>query len=282
MKSFPTSETLHGVGVGLRSQHYATILENLPPVPWFEALTDNYCSDGGMNKMRLLQIREHYPLVLHGVGLSIGSTDPLNQDYLRQLKTLCEQVQPTLVSDHLCWIGVNQQCLHELMPLPYTEEALQHVVQRVQQVQEFLGRRILLENPSSYLSYQHSTMGEAEFLMACAEQADCWILLDVNNVYVSSVNHDFDPVAYLHAIAVDRVKQFHLAGYSDQTTHLLDTHGRVVQAPVWLLYEQALQRFGPVPALVEWDLDIPDFDTLWAEAKYAQSMMERICVDCTA
>jgi uncharacterized protein len=263
--------------VGLRAQHYQTILETFPELPWFEALTDNYCSSGGMDLVRLMQVREHYPIVLHGVGLSIGSTDPLNKEYLSKLKSLCQRVQPAYVSDHLCWIGVENHYLHELMPLPYTEEALAHVADRVKQVQDYLGRQIMLENASSYLSYQHSTMFEAEFLAALAEKADCWILLDVNNVYVSSYNHGFDAKTYFDYLPKARIKQMHLAGYSDEKTQLLDTHGKPVQTPVWALYEESLKKFGPVPGLIEWDNDIPEFDVLLKEAQHAAKIMENVC-----
>jgi hypothetical protein len=263
--------TIDKVGIGLRSQHYSYILENLPEIDWFEVLSDNYFMSGGLPLYYLEQIREHYPVTLHGVGMSLGSTDTLNIDYLTRLKSLITRVEPVYVSDHLSWISVNNHYLHDLIPLPYTEENMAHLVQRITQVQEFLGRQILIENPSAYISFTNSTMTEGEFLQGLLTQADCYLLLDVNNLYVSAVNFNFDPIKYLQQIPKDRVKQIHLAGYEEKEDYLFDTHGYPVHPPVWELYKIALQTLGIVPTLIEWDTDIPEFEILMAEANQAKA-----------
>ncbi|MBI1909394.1 MAG: DUF692 domain-containing protein [Deltaproteobacteria bacterium] len=261
-----------GFGVGLRTKHYGYILKNEPPIDWFEVISENYMVPGGRPLFVLDQIKERYPVVMHGVSLSIGSTDPLNKVYLKNLKSLAERVQPQWISDHLCWTGTGGHNAHDLLPLPYNEEALDHVVRRVKMVQDFLERPLLLENVSSYLQFTHSTMTEWEFLSSVAREADCFILLDINNIYVSAVNHSFDPQEYLHAVPVDRVKQYHLAGHSDKGTHLLDTHDHPIKPEVWGLYKQAIRRFGPVSTLVEWDDHIPPFPKLFEVAKKAKKM----------
>jgi len=224
----------------------------------------------------LERVRRDYPVTLHGVALSIGSADPLNAQYLRNLRRLVQRIEPALVTDHLCWTGVDGCGLYDLLPLPYTEETLAHVVSRVREVQDWLGRRIVLENPSTYVQFRHSTMVEWDFLAAVAEQADCGILLDVNNVYVSATNHRFDPVRYLDAISLARVAQMHLAGFTDMGTYLFDTHSAPVSDAVWRLYAHAVRRFGSVSTLVEWDQDIPGFDRLCDEAEHARSIAEDI------
>ena len=264
-----------GFGVGLRRQHYSYVLENRPKIDWFEVISENFMVDGGRPLEVLEGVRSNYPIVLHGVSLSIGSVDPLNRDYLEKLATLARRFEPAWISDHLCWTGVGGRNLHDLLPLPYTEEAVRHVVSRVRQVQEILGRRILLENVSSYLRFEHSTLTEWEFLRAVAEEADCAILLDINNIYVSAFNHRFDPAAYLEAMPAERVVQFHLAGHSDHGSYLLDTHDHPVCEAVWALYEDAVRRFGPVPTLIEWDDNIPPFDTLAATADEARFRSRR-------
>jgi len=270
-----TPRPISGIGVGLRAPHFPYILKNLPKIAWFEALTDNFMIDGGANLYRLEQIRQHYPITLHGVGLSIGSCDPLSEAYLARLATLVERYQPALVSDHLCWVSTQQQFLHELLPLPYTEEAVLHVANRVIQVQDRLKRRIALENVSSYLTYTHSTLSEWEFISAIAEQADCQILLDVNNIYVSSQNHQFSPQDYLSGIPKQRVAQYHLAGFSDEGTHLLDTHGAPIAEPVLKLFQQTVKQIGEQPTLIEWDNNLPDFTALQQEAqRVKQSIRE--------
>lgn len=254
-----------GYGLGLRPDHYTAVLEQHPPVDWFEVISENFLVPGGRPLHYLMRIREHYPVVLHGVSLSIGSVDPLNQDYLRALRKLADRIEPAWVSDHLCWTGAGGINAHDLLPLPYTEEALLHVADRVGRVQEALGRRILLENVSSYLSYTDSTLTEWEFLATLAEMADCLILLDVNNVHVSSVNHRFDPLEYLDAIPAARVWQHHLAGHTRQGGMLVDTHDQPVPEPVWALYQAAVDRFGRVSTLIERDDNIPPLGELMLE-----------------
>jgi uncharacterized protein (UPF0276 family) len=271
----PKARPFLGFGLGLRKEHYEAILQGQPTVDWFEILTENYLVDGGKPLHYLDRIRTQYPLVMHGVSLSIGGTDPLNFDYLRQVKALTERIEPVWISDHLCWTGVDGFNLHDLLPLPYTEEALKHVVRRVGQVQEFLGRRILLENVSSYVSYADSEMSEGEFLAAMAEAADCLILLDINNIYVSARNHGFDPYEYLNHIPAERVWQFHLAGHFDRGDLLIDTHDRPMIDEVWALYEAAAARFGPVSTMIERDDDIPPLEVLIEELNRARRIGER-------
>ncbi len=259
-----------GFGLGLRTDHYHSVLEQRPAVDWFEILSENYMVGGGKPLHFLDRIRLDYPMAMHGVSLSIGGTDPLNADYLRELKTLIERVEPQWVSDHLCWTGVKGQNLHDLLPLPYTEAAVRHVAERVRQVQDYLGRQILLENVSSYLTYQSSEMPEWEFLDSVAEQADCLILLDINNIYVSSHNHQFDPLDYLHAVAPQRVMQFHLAGHTHQGNIIVDTHDQPVIDPVWALYAAAVRRFGAVSTMIERDDNIPPLSELLDELEQAR------------
>ena len=261
-----------GYGVGLRLPHYSYVLEAQPAVDWFEIISENFMVPGGRPLHVLDRVRQRYQVAMHGVSLSIGSTDPLNLEYLRQLKALAERIEPAWISDHLCWTGVGGHNAHDLLPLPYTEEALAHVVERVRRVQDYLGRRILLENVSSYLTFCDSALTEWEFLSNAVEQADCAILLDINNIFVSAYNHDFDPNDYLAAIPPARVAQFHLAGHSDHGTHLLDTHDHPVRSEVWDLYATAVGRFGPVTTLIEWDDHIPDFGRLQAEAQQAAAI----------
>ncbi len=269
---------IQGAGVGLRTPHYAHIEQQKPSIPWFEALVDNYLGKGGAPLRHLESVRQDYPLTFHGVGMSLGSTDPLNMAYLGRLKDLVERFQPAYVSDHLCWVSFEGQYAHELLPLPYVESAVNHVAERIQRVQEFLGRSILIENVSSYLTYKASQMEEWEFLNLVVEKAGCEVLLDINNIYVSAHNHGFDPEAYLLAVPVHKVRQFHLAGYEDQGTHLLDSHAESVHAPVWDLYEKALTHLGPLPTLIEWDNNIPEFHVLYAEATKAQALMGTVGV----
>jgi uncharacterized protein (UPF0276 family) len=241
---------------------------------WFEAISENFMVDGGRPLEVLEGVRNNYPIVLHGVSLSIGSADPLNRDYLEKLATLARRFEPAWISDHLCWTGVGGRNLHDLLPLPYTEEVVRHVVSRVREVQETLGRHILLENVSSYMTYRHSTLSEWEFLSAVAEEADCGILLDVNNVYVSAFNHGFEAERYLAGVPVERVVQFHTAGHSDHGSYLLDSHDHPVCEAVWALYEKAVRRFGSVATLIEWDDNIPEFATLAAAADEARDRCE--------
>ena len=262
-----------GAGIGLRAEHYREIIDTQPDIPWFEVLSENYFGAGGLPVYHLEQVREHYPVTLHGVGMSLGSTDPVNTDYLARLKRLIDLIEPAWVSDHLAWISVGGRHVHDLLPMPYTEEALTHFTRRVIEVQEFLGRRLMIENPSSYLQYRDADLTEAEFLAALARDADCDLLLDVNNLYVSGTNHGFDPYDYLSVLPVERVREIHLAGYEEHDDYLFDTHGYRVRPPVWKLYAAALERFGAVPTLIEWDTDIPSLDVLLDEAGKAGKIM---------
>ena len=267
--------TLQGFGLGFRPPHYEAILNEPRGIDWLEIVTENYLVPGGQPLSYLDRIRERFPMVMHGVSLSIGSTDPLDHDYLRGVRELAARIEPEWISDHLCWTGVEGRNLHDLLPLPYTEEALKFVVARVGEVQERLGRQILLENVSSYLTYRDSELTEWQFLREVAECADCAILLDINNIYVSSVNHGFDPVQYLEAIPPARVRQFHLAGHSDMDGHLIDTHDHPIIAPVWDLYAKALTRFGDVPTMIERDDNIPALSELIDELAVARTLSRR-------
>jgi uncharacterized protein (UPF0276 family) len=264
-----------GFGLGLRVDHYEAVLADHPPVDWFEVLTENYLVPGGKPLHYLMRIRERFPVAMHGVSLSIGSTAPLDHEYLRQVKALAARVEPEWVSDHLCWTGVAGRNTHDLLPLPYTEQALDHVVARVRTVQEVLERRILLENVSSYVSFRDSPLTEWQFLAEIARRADCLILLDVNNIYVSSVNHEFDPLEYLSAIPPERVQQIHLAGHEDHGDYLVDTHDHPVADPVWDLYASALRRCGPVSTMIERDDHIPPLAELCTELDQARSLARR-------
>jgi uncharacterized protein len=264
-----------GFGLGLRVDHYQAILADNPRIDWFEALTENYLVPGGKPLDYLMRIRERYPMVLHGVSMSIGSTQPLDRNYLAQLKALAARIQPAWISDHLCWTGIAGRNMHDLLPLPYTEEALANVVERVRTVQDVLGRRILLENVSSYVTYRDSQLREWEFLREIAQRADCLLLLDVNNIYVSSVNHEFDPLEYLQAIPVDRVQQIHLAGHENHGDYLIDTHDHPVPDPVWELYDAAVRRFGSVSTMIERDDNIPPLEELCSELDAARQLAER-------
>ena len=266
-----------GLGVGLRSVHFQHILKHQPAVDWFEVISENFIDSQGRPRYVLEQIAERYPVVMHGVSLSIGSTDPLNFDYLANLKRLARHVNARWISNHLCWTGVLGHNTHDLLPLPFNEESLEHVIGRVRAVQDFLERPLVLENPSSYVTFAASSMPEWEFLARLAKETDCGILLDVNNVYVSSVNHEFDPIEYIRAIPHERVVQCHLAGHADCGTHRIDTHDREVLDPVWDLYRLAHKLTGGVSTLLEWDANIPPFEVVHAEVlKAKQHMGERL------
>src|SRR6201987_2047286 len=271
MRTFPSL----GFGLGLRVPHYEAILASRPAVDWFEVLTENYLVPGGRPLHYLQRIRDHYPLAMHGGSLSIGSSAPLDREYLRELKSLAQRIEPAWISDHLCWTGVGGRNTHDLLPLPYTEEALAHVAERVRTVQDFLGRRILLENVSSYVAFRDSRLSEWEFLGEIAARADCLILLDVNNIYVSSVNPEFHPLAYLDGIPAGRVQQIHLAGHEDHGDYLVDTHDAAVPDPVWELYAEAARRFGAVSTMIERDDHIPPLEELCAELAQARAWCER-------
>ena len=259
-----------GFGLGLRPQHYEDILSGNPSVDWFEFISENYLIPGGRPLAMLDQIAERYPLVQHGVSLSIASTQPFDEDYLDGLKNLAKRVKPKWVSDHLCWTGVHGVNLHDLLPFPYTKEALDHVVSRVHYVQERLGRQLCLENVSTYVEFNQSEMTEWDFIAEMAKRTGCWLLFDVNNVFVSSFNHGYDAQEFLNGIPADRVVQFHLAGHTDNGTYIIDTHDMPVRDEVWQLYEAALRRFGPVSTMIERDDNIPPLAELVEELDHAR------------
>ena len=265
-------------GIGLRADHYAAVLESRPTIGWLEIHPENYFGAGGKPLYFLEQIRAFYPLSLHGVGLSLGSMDPLNSIHLEKLKVLIQRFEPALVSEHVSWGSVGGRFLNDLLPLPYTEEALNHMVDRVTQIQDYLGRQILVENISSYMRYQHETMTEWEFVAALAEHSGCGLLLDVNNIFVNACNHHFDPAAFLQSIPRAPVQEIHLAGFTvnrlDDGEVLIDTHNQPVYPAVWDLYRQAVQRFAAIPTLIEWDTDLPPLQTLLDEAKRADIILE--------
>jgi len=271
-----TKPTFLGFGLGLRPQHYREILDSTPKVDWFEVISENYMIRGGQPLRMLDQIRERYPIVMHGVSLSIASTAPLDMEYLRRLKTLAERANPRWISDHLCWTGVHGVNLHDLLPIPYTNEALDHVVQRITQVQDFLGRRLTLENVSSYVTFGQSEMTEWEFVSEVATRADCWLLFDVNNVYVSAFNHGFDAGAFLRGVPLDRVVQFHVAGHSHEESHIIDTHDHPVCPEVWDLYREAVAHFGPVSTMIERDDNIPPLAELVDELNHARGIAAEV------
>ncbi len=262
-----------GLGVGLRAPQFSHILEHWPAVDWFEIISENYIDSQGRPRYVLDQIAERYPIVMHGVSLSIGSTDPLDFDYLKKLKTLSTAIDAKWISDHVCWTGVAGKNTHDLLPIPYNEETLQHVASRVRQVQDFLEQPLILEDPSSYVTFAASTMHEWEFLSALTEETGCGLLLDVNNVYVSAINHDFDPAEYIENLPWESIVQFHLAGHTNMGDYCIDTHDGQVIDPVWQLYRLAHQRTGGVSTLLEWDANIPDFATMHAEVLKAKKFI---------
>lgn len=264
-----------GFGLGLRPKHYDEILQNQFPIDWFEIITEDYLIEGGNHLYYLDQIRERYPVVMHGVSLSIGSIDPVNFDYLQQVKNLANRINPAWISDHFCWTGIKGINAHDLLPLPYNEETLNHTAQKIIQVQEFLGRQILLENASTYVNFKSSDMTEWEFVTTIAQKADCFILLDINNIYVSAFNHGFDPYRYIDAIPIDRVYQFHLAGHSNYGTHIIDTHDHSIVDPVWELYQYAWRRFGKISTLIERDDHIPPLHELVSELNQARQVAQQ-------
>lgn len=272
-------------GIGLRAPHYRDLIESRPDVGWIEVHSENYFGDGGAPLYYLERARDLYPVSLHGVGLSLGSADPLNRDHLHRLKRLIDRIDPGLVSEHLCWSSIDGRYLNDLLPLPYTEEALDYVAARIAAVQEFLGRHILIENLSSYLQYTHSTIPEWDFLAAVAERADCGVLFDVNNVYVSARNHGFDPLVYLRAMPAARVQEIHLAGHTvkryDGGEILIDTHNARVCDDVWALYRATIGHLGARPTLIEWDSDLPALPVLVEEADTAARFLEQTR-DCVA
>jgi hypothetical protein len=269
-----------GHGVGLRSAHYGGILAGTARADWFEVISENFMIRGGRPLAVLERACAEAPIVLHGVSLSLGSTDPLNESYLRELRALAARFVPAWISDHLCWGSVGGRYAHDLLPLPYTDDALAHVASRVRRVQDLLGRQILIENVSSYVTFTYSAMPEWEFLAAVAEQADCGILLDVNNIYVSAMNHGYSPEEYLAGLPPARIGQIHLAGHRDEGTYLLDSHDDHVITPVWELYRRAIRRFGRISTLIEWDDRLPAFEDLLAEAERARAIEAEVFGAC--
>ncbi|MES2207700.1 MAG: DUF692 family multinuclear iron-containing protein [Pseudomonadota bacterium] len=262
-----------GFGLGLRASHYPYIFEHLPPVDWFEIISENFMDTDGRPKRNLARIAEHYPIVMHGISLAIGNSQPLNREYLEKLKNLIDWIKPVWISDHLCWTGNAHQNSHDLLPVPYTEEALKHITARIRQVQDILERPIALENPSTYLEFKSSSMPEAEFMARMVEESGCNILLDVNNVYVTCYNHRLDPQLYIDILPLERVTQIHLSGHSNYGTHIIDTHDDHVVDEVWALYHYVLQKAERTPnTMVEWDGNIPDFPVLFAELNKAKAL----------
>lgn len=269
----PTKKPFLGFGLGLRSEHYQEILDQKPKaIDWLEIISENYMIEGGKPLYFLDKIRQDYPMVMHGVSMSIGSTDPLNMDYLAQLKALINRVQPMWFSDHLCWTGVDHKNMHDLLPLPYTEAAVNHIADRISRVQDFMGRQMLIENLSSYITYTSDAMTEWDFITAVSEKADCNILLDVNNIYVSSFNHHFDPMEYLRGVPADRVWQHHLAGHQNTGNLIIDTHDEPIIDPVWELYEKTAKLLGPVSTMIERDGNIPPLADVIAELEQARQI----------
>jgi len=264
-----------GFGLGLRTEHYQHVIDNKPDVDWFEILTENYMVPGGKPLHNLDVIRQDYDMVMHGVSMSIGSTDPLNKDYLKDLKQLIQRVQPHWISDHLCWTSINGSNSHDLLPLPYNEDTINHIADRVRQVQDYLGQQILLENLSSYVTYNESEIQEWEFFNEIVKRADCHVLLDINNIFVSAHNHHFDPIDYIKGMDSERIMQFHLAGHSYSGDMIIDTHDHDVCDPVWALYEQALKHYGAVSTMIERDDDIPEFPVLRQELSIAEDIASK-------
>lgn len=262
--------TLTGCGIGLRKEHHGAVLAERPDVPFFEVISENFMVEGGRPLEVLDAVRRDYPVALHGVSMNLGSADPIDAGYLVRLKALADRVEPAIVSDHLCWTGLAGLNSHDLLPLPFTEEAVRHVAAKIRRAQDALGRRILVENVSSYVSYRSSEMSEAHFLAAVVREADCHLLLDVNNFWVNGRNHGFDPAEALRGVPADRVRQFHLAGHEDHGDVVIDTHDRPVRDEVWALYRKAVRRFGAQPTLLEWDANVPALDVLLAEARLAE------------
>lgn len=270
-----------GYGLGLRPVYYDEILSTRPPIDWFEIISENYMIPGGRPLAMLERFRADYPIVMHGVSMSLASTDPLDLDYLRQLKSLAERIEPAWISDHLAWTGVHGANLHDLLPIPFTAEALDHVVERISRVQDFLKRRLLVENASTYVAFQESEMDEWTFVAEMAERADCLLLLDVNNVFVSGFNHGFDARRFIDCIPVERVAQFHMAGHTDNETHRIDTHDQPICEEVWSLYECARRRFGDVAAMIERDDNFPPLAELLGELSRMREIDAKLALERT-
>lgn len=275
MKNLKKPNNINGVGVGLRSKHFSTFIEERPDVPWLEVLADNFLNTQGILLEKLTTIAEHYPMVLHSVNLSISGTDPLDKNYLNELKRLQQMTDAQWISDHLCFSSHQTVHSHELLPLPFTQEVITHIVNRIKQVQDFLQQQILIENISSYLRFKIDKLFEAEFLSKIAEQADCFILLDVNNVYVNSQHHNFNAEKYFEYLDPKRIKQIHLGGYTEHNDLLIDTHGEAVHEPVWRLYDLALQTFGAIPTCIEWDAAVPPWQELYQQTLLANKIFKK-------
>ena len=271
-----SQNTIHGCGIGLRLDHFDELANKPNNIPWFEVLSDNYLIEGTVQRDYLYEFRKDNPVTFHGVGLSIGSTEPLDQKYLKRLKKLKDDVQPAWISDHLCWTSAHGVVTHDLIPLPYTQSVVEHIVDRISQVQDYLGEQLVIENVSSYLQFKSTEMSEWDFINEVTHRSDCRLLLDVNNIYVSAQNHKFNADDYLFSMPAERVAEIHLAGYEDRGTHLLDTHSRPVTQPVWELFEKAVQHVGDVPVLIEWDNDIPSLDRVIEESLTAQKIQQQV------
>ena len=263
-------------GIGLRSCHYSHILETLPAISWFEVLTENYMGDGGMPLYYLDKIRQHYPVSFHGVGMSLASADPLNMKYMNKLKAMINRFQPLQVSDHLSWVSVKNRYAHELLPFPYNKQTLNHLADKISAAQDYLGQSILVENPSSYMSFNHSDISEVDFINQLVKRTGCQLLLDVNNIYVSAYNTSFDASEYIAGIDKAQIAEVHLAGFEDRGDHYYDTHGSRVHEDVWKLYQQLISEAGAIPSLIEWDTDIPEFTELEEEANKAQAIIDSL------
>ncbi|WP_448096197.1 MNIO family bufferin maturase [Luteibacter yeojuensis] len=272
--SHPSPIPFHGFGLGLRIPHYTDFLEAPQPVDFLEVISENFMVDGGKPLDVLMRVREGYPVALHGVSMNIGSSDGVDSHYLRRLRRLVEHVEPLWVSDHLCWTGIDGHNSHDLLPLPYTGEALDLVADNVHAAQDALGRALVLENPSTYLDFPETAMGEAAFLRELCDRTGCFLLLDVNNIYVSATNHGFDPDDWLERLPLDRVRQVHLAGHSQGRDMLVDTHDAPVPDPVWALYARFIERLGDVAVMIERDDSIPPLPELLAEVAHARDLAD--------
>jgi uncharacterized protein (UPF0276 family) len=265
------ADRIEGVGLSLRTLHYGEIEAAPSSVPWFEVISDNYAHGEGPPLEHLERVRAGHPIVLHGVGMSLGSTDPLDSAYLGRIRALAHRFEPAWISEHLAWTSVGGSHFHELLPVPWNEEAVRHFARRIGEAQNELGQRLVVENAVTYLAFEQSTLSEVEFINAVLEEADCELLLDVNNVYVNAINHGFDPEDWLRAVPPERVRQMHLAGHDDHGRYLIDAHGSPVSEPVWELFELAVELFPGVPTCIEWDRDVPSFEVLLLEMKTADA-----------
>jgi len=273
-------KSLRLTGIGLRHQHYAEFLEIRPKLAFIEIHSENYFGEGGKSLQILDEVSRDYPISLHGVSLSLGSADELNWQHLKKLRDLCERVNPCLISDHLCWSSINGQYLHDLLPLPFTDEAVGHIATRIQQVQEYLRRQILIENITSYVRFPDSTLSEAEFMNAIVKQSGCGILLDINNVYVNAINHNESAETFIHALPATAIQEIHLAGFAMINHHdkniLIDSHNQIVDPAVWDLFRHTIQHIGVKPTIIEWDSDLPALEILHQQASHAETIMREI------